>query len=633
MNKKQEYENYIQRMVEIRGLSSPSLAGLNRPEEYGERLRENFTQIGKMAAENREFLEETLFHILDANTPLVREEMDRLCDLAEGLLDAEELENLDLPITAMISDRLLKEAKEQGDFEAQIYQMDAQMSIYYTLMLVTLRLKEYSEIGEAYRKKGMEIGDAFLTLREPENFKAVADETCREMILTNARFYSGFFEGVNNDSEWNKKDLELLKSSIAITDDPFYIEAVPNYDWRYYKFRALEYISLNTDYLNMRGYDAKQLEEIWQYTEELWDLWHTDPDYYKEFDDEVFLENLLLRNRYLANKISKETYLESILKIYQNRSKDNYEITGVIENISIPTEILILLKDKVLSEADKAMLSELYTNVIEYNLRLPNNGILSYFLEYNCCFVQHFIEVPGGLKFEELVLNILAALHPPTYVHTKMVAQITSCLCGRLIDFAPDLFVGQLGYKTKEEVVENKFEIVEFAYHAALCHDTGKLFIIDTVFVYGRRLLDMEFELIKTHPKMGAKILSHYKSTKRYAPVAEGHHKWYDNSRGYPEEFDTSKTDVKTVIDLIACADCLDAATDRVGRSYQNGKSIDEFIEEIKEGSGTRYAPWLVDLLSLEEVKSDLQYLLKNQRNKNYEDTYLLLKNVHEKAN
>lgn len=77
-------------------------------------------------------------------------------------------------------------------------------------------------------------------------------------------------------------------------------------------------------------------------------------------------------------------------------------------------------------------------------------------------------------------------------------------------------------------------------------------------------------------------------------------------------------------------ADCLDAATDTNGRSYNRGKTMDDFLGELKEGSGTRYAPWLVELVSKEEVRADLTFLLEDGREKNYYNTYHLLKNVNQ---
>lgn len=323
--------------------------------------------------------------------------------------------------------------------------------------------------------------------------------------------------------------------------------------------------------------------------------------------------------------------MEGIQKLYHSRNKELYDLFGIVENIQLPIEILGLIHRDHYSEADKACATLLYNNMIAYNLRMPNSGVLSFMLEFNMHIFSYFVEVPGGMSFEDLMLNMLAAMHPPTYVHSRMVAQFAVCLCGHLIDTLPQLLIGVEGCETPEEVVKNRDAILNYTWHAALCHDAGKLFIIDTIFVYGRKLLDMEFDLIKTHPKMGAKILERYSSTRKYAEVALGHHKWYDNSRGYPEEIDTSNSPVKTIIDLVQCADCLDAATDTVGRSYNRGKTFDDLFKEICDGSNTRYAPWLPELLSKAEVREDIEFLLASGRDQNYHDTYQLLKSVHDK--
>ena len=57
-------KKYIERMTEIRTLSSPSLDGIESADDYGRRLRENFVRIGKLAGKNRELLEEELFLLL-----------------------------------------------------------------------------------------------------------------------------------------------------------------------------------------------------------------------------------------------------------------------------------------------------------------------------------------------------------------------------------------------------------------------------------------------------------------------------------------------------------------------------------------------------------------------------------------
>ena len=129
---------------------------------------------------------------------------------------------------------------------------------------------------------------------------------------------------------------------------------------------------------------------------------------------------------------------------------------------------------------------------------------------------------------------------------------------------------------------------------------------------------------------MGYDLLRSHASTREYAEVALGHHRWYDDSRGYPESYNTSESRYKVIIDLVQCADCLDAATDSVGRSYNRGKRLSDFMKEIYEDSGTRYAPWLPDLLEKKEVYEDVEYMLSQGRGRQYRETFNLLKDVQE---
>ena len=263
---------------------------------------------------------------------------------------------------------------------------------------------------------------------------------------------------------------------------------------------------------------------------------------------------------------------------------------------------------------------------------VPNAGALSFVLEYFSEIVWRFVEVPGGITFEDFALQTLAALHPPTYIHSRMVGQISVCLCSYLVDIKPEILVGTFGCSSVEEVQERRAEILDYTYHASICHDFGKIPIIDTIFVYGRKLLDVEFNIIKSHPKTGYEMMIKHESTKAYAEVALGHHRFYDDSRGYPEDFKTMESPVKPIIDIVQCADCMDAATDSVGRSYNRGKTFDDYAVEVREGSGTRYAPWITDLFDREDVRRDMHFLLTTGRSETYRDTFILLKGVKEKG-
>ncbi|MBQ6966940.1 MAG: hypothetical protein IJP84_03450 [Lachnospiraceae bacterium] len=626
------FDIYIKNMDRIRQLSTPSLEGVKDSSSYSRLLRENFVRIGVLAAENRTILDKELFPLINSDRLLTEEEIESLTVFVEKLIDAENAENLDLPLAFLLSERLVKDAEAKGDISSKVRCMDMHVSTCYTMMNMTSRIYAYPEISKEYREEGLRLGQIFIGLRKKESFNKTESEEERELILTNARFAAAFFENSSGKREVNELELEMLRESIRIGEDPSYRELMPpDFDWRYYRYRLLTYYSQGTDFCNIRGLDDAQIQEVCERTEELWEIWHSDPEYFSELEKESYVDLQLYRNRYYAGKITKEVYLEGLLRLYHDRDKNLYDICGIIENIQIPVEILGIIHSDKPTERDKYHLKVLFDNMIAYTLHMPNSGVLTFMLELNMQMIRYFVELPGWINFEELMLDLMAATHPPTYVHSRMVAQFSVCLCGHLIDMSPELLIGIEGCETVDDVRKNREKILDFTWHASICHDAGKIGIIDTVFVYGRKLLDREFELIKTHPKMGAAILSAFPDTAKYVDVALGHHKWYDNSRGYPEDFDTSKSPLKTLIDLVQCADCLDAATDTIGRSYSRGKSYDGFFEEIKKDSGTRYAPWLTDLLSADKVREDIEFLLSEERDRNYHDTYQRLKTVHDK--
>ena len=98
----------------------------------------------------------------------------------------------------------------------------------------------------------------------------------------------------------------------------------------------------------------------------------------------------------------------------------------------------------------------------------------------------------------EFCVNAFSAVHPPTYVHINMVARLAECMTRHLISTKPELFVGFPGCEDVEDVRKNRRRIINYAFHSSLCHDLGKLFIIDTITMYGRNLLDSEFMTIKS---------------------------------------------------------------------------------------------------------------------------------------
>lgn len=132
--------------------------------------------------------------------------------------------------------------------------------------------------------------------------------------------------------------------------------------------------------------------------------------------------------------------------------------------------------------------------------------------------------------------------------------------------------------------------------------------------------------MLKHHPIVGARLLSMHDSTQSYSDIAMGHHLFYDGTRGYPAGFDTSKSSDKPLIDIVTVADCLDAATDTVGRSYASGKRTIDIIREIREEAGTRYSPSIAAILDIPGVADEIDLILTVERGRNYSDAFNFIK-------
>ncbi|MBR3307960.1 MAG: HD domain-containing protein [Lachnospiraceae bacterium] len=633
---RESFKQYVERVAMIRKLSSPVIDRDDSADHYAAHLQENFRKIGDLAAGNREMLKNELFPLLESSETLdsrLVEDLNELADILSSIASEEDnCEILDLPVSSMITERLVQDADQKNDITNRIRRMDSEAITCYSMINMTSRITSNPSLCRVYTERGMALGEEFLCMLDKDFFMTIPDAEMRESVLTNARFIACFFERFCGDDSMNRYNLDILDQMLEIAEDEYYHEAVPEFNWVYFRFRCLEYYMMSTEILNMRGFSDEMLDRIEFRTTELEELLDSDPEYFMDIPGAPLCPVHIARCRYLTGAVSKEDYRGILLEKYEARDKTDFGMNGYYSNTMIPLELICLLDPIHLSSEEAILLRRLYQGMSNYLFHCPNSGTITQMLDYYIRVIDRFIDVPSGVDFEEFVLQSLAAAHPPTYVHSRMVGQISECLSYHLLNTEPERFIGFPGCGSVEDVLKNRDKIIHYTYHAALCHDFGKINIIDTIFVYGRGLLDLEYNIIKSHPEMGGALLSRHVGTKEYADVARGHHRWYDNKGGYPDDLDTSKSPYKTVIDLVLCADCMDAATDSIGRSYNKGKDLDTFITELREGAGTRYAPWLPDLIERMAVYDDVKYLLTKGRETNYRDTYTLLRDVQEKA-
>jgi len=97
---------------------------------------------------------------------------------------------------------------------------------------------------------------------------------------------------------------------------------------------------------------------------------------------------------------------------------------------------------------------------------------------------------------------------------------------------------------------------------------------------------------MKQHPTKGANIMRPVPQLKEMLPGIELHHESVDG-RGYPYGLQGSQ--IPLMARIIAVADTLDAIT--TNRPYQSAMELDYALKRIRELTGTRFDPLVVDAL------------------------------------
>ena len=142
-------------------------------------------------------------------------------------------------------------------------------------------------------------------------------------------------------------------------------------------------------------------------------------------------------------------------------------------------------------------------------------------------------------------------------------------------------------------------------YLMGLLHDVGKIGIPDAVINKPGKLTEEEYDIIKTHPSIGAKILSKTKEMPRMAIGARWHHERYDG-KGYPDGIEGYR--IPNEARIIAVADAYDAMTSR--RSYRDVLSQDVVRSEIERGKVTQFDPVLADII-IKMIDEDKDYNMR----------------------
>jgi putative nucleotidyltransferase with HDIG domain len=166
-----------------------------------------------------------------------------------------------------------------------------------------------------------------------------------------------------------------------------------------------------------------------------------------------------------------------------------------------------------------------------------------------------------------VLLLALGARDPALPTHSRAVASLTQRVAGAMGFRSPQL-----------------------AFLAGLMHDVGKVGVPDAVLTKAGPLTFEEWEVMKGHPEIGARILAPLTWATPLLDVVRAHHENFDGS-GYPHG--RRGSDIPFLARVLRVVDSYEAMTDE--RPYRPALAPMEALGEIGDASGRSFDPLVVD--------------------------------------
>ena len=318
-----------------------------------------------------------------------------------------------------------------------------------------------------------------------------------------------------------------------------------------------------------------------------------------------------LRTKVLMGEMTYDEIVDEYFDYYLKKIDSDFDVNNLSSEdlyfiINVPLVMEGWLKKGIDTDKCKKIMRTFHENLQKFwYMEMRNSTFINEFFSVWCSKIIKYLDTAE--EKENCICQLILRRQLPTYLHSMMVMKLSEILCQEAICVKPSLFsdITDVSWKDMETFVKR----------CALLHDLGKTKITDVINTQDRKITDREFGAIKKHPSFGADILSMDYDLVKYHDVILGHHKSYDGTIGYPAEFDNTKSEYRIIIDMITICDCVDAATDYLGRNYKYAKKFDDVLEELIAGKGVRYNPDLVELIEQsEKVKRKMREIVEYDR-------------------
>lgn len=599
-------EEYIANLKDIVMLTARKKPAGQDFEEYVKGLLQNRLQAEQKVKRNMELLREGVFPLLDRLFEAGAEELRELQEFAGNLLSG--TQELDVGLFCQIHQALLSLARSQRD-QAGIIRELYWMGIGRNSICNKL-------IGLDSAKSEKYVFQMRLCFTEAaaylKYYDALEDAETRGYIFrSRANMALGKFRSVSDK-------IRLLKQTLQIMQDKEYQEKTPQLPWERYIYMTHQLMASSISYDRENTMTPQDITAL---MESVYIVYQRRLQEAEKNGEPKPIRSAFhyYAMEYYCGLNTLDELLTNMEKLMDAADLSDFSGESMYGIISIPAfycQYLQEFPEKIPER--KEYIDTLYQRISYYVDRFPDaNENESLFL-YLRQLSYTFVEMENSISYKKFLQRMQMRFAPEVFVHSHAVGNAAQVLCRILLEEEPAFFDDMEHIRRIRDREEKKKAVLEYARECGILHDVGKINFMNLYSRTGRQWFEEEYEMAHMHTMVGEACLKTRESTRDFAPIAQGHHRWYDGSGGYPDEYIRLACPYRQMVDVIGLADWLDNVTE-ADRLYTGiEKNFDEAVASAVEMGGRRFSPLLTARLSDKKVAQEICKALAEGRREAY---------------
>ena len=566
-------------------------------EAWYEGRRQAEARLLELKAENTRLLTEELFPVLDQLHEASPETIQSLDEFADVLMDWKT--NLDCGIYVLIHDAFLslcRYRKDRAGIIRELYKLG--MGLYYLNRMVQSMSRPYR--ARFYFRDELVFTEAGSYIKY---FPEIEDDDTKGYIIRS-------LANISIAAIDKVRKVEITSRVLQIVQDDYYRSLAPSLPWDVYLRRTHQQMSSCRDTFSRGSLSPDQLAAVLESCHEVFkpEDGNKDPNVrwlwpYYEME-------------YNLGFVDLTTTLKRLEHLIFLQPEDQYDIAGLYGNVQLAIYYGQLVHENPSLQEDGAVLdflSRAYHRMLRILTAFPLDLINDYMAYLLGLVISNYYETSQVPTYRQFLLIIMKRYYGKLYISSRKAADLMVLLAETLLEGDPSLFDDIPFLADLKDPEKKKAAILAFARDNGLYHNVGLIKMNVERLLLSRSLLENEYQLEQMHTISGYEDLKSHPSTSDLADAALGHHRWYNGSAGYPEEYVRSKSPYRVMTDLVQLATYL------VDHPQATTRETCDYILSLEH---RRFSPLVTVCLNDKEVVERIDQILTGEHPEYYREVY-----------